>query len=204
MLADSGWPYSLPRLGWAGPWRTANRALIPRSMWRMRSRDSIRKLPGSCEVSSLERLAELQRGERDKILNFATRTKMSLASVSGTGSSNPSPSSGESANFRFRKRATARLRAHHSACSGDVEPAGGGDGTNKSARMPLSGGPVKARGRPSRVLRRFVSQPGLWHDQRDRRIGARSEERNERAARPENGARSRNRRRSVSSTGAHH
>jgi hypothetical protein len=29
-------------------------------------------------------------------LNFATRTKMSLASVSGTGSSNPSPSSGES------------------------------------------------------------------------------------------------------------
>jgi len=33
---------------------------------------------------------------------------------------------------------------------------GGGDGTNKSARMPLSGGPVKARGRPSRVLRRFA------------------------------------------------
>ena len=52
--------------------------------------------PGSCDVSSLERLAELQRVERDKILNVVTGTKMSLASVSGTGSSNPSPSSGES------------------------------------------------------------------------------------------------------------
>jgi hypothetical protein len=70
---DSGWPYSLPRLGWAGPWRTANRALIPRLMWRMRSRDSIRKSPGSCEVSSLERLAELQRVERDKILKFCNQ-----------------------------------------------------------------------------------------------------------------------------------
>jgi hypothetical protein len=34
-------------------------------------------------------------------LKFATRTKMSLASVSGTGSSNPSPSCAESANHRF-------------------------------------------------------------------------------------------------------
>jgi hypothetical protein len=104
----SGWPYSLPRLGWAGPWRTANRAMIPRSMWRLRSRASIRKSPGSCEVSRLKRLAELQRAERDKILNFATRTKNVLASVSGTNGSNPASSSGESiANLTWSIRANA-------------------------------------------------------------------------------------------------
>jgi hypothetical protein len=37
---------------------------------------------------------------------------------------------------------TARLRAHHSARSGRCR-AGGGDGTNKSARMPLSWGQSK-------------------------------------------------------------
>jgi len=44
----------------------------------------------------VKRLAELQRAERDKILNLTTRTRMPLASVSGTDGSNPACSSGES------------------------------------------------------------------------------------------------------------
>ena len=47
-------------------------------------------------VSRLKRMAELQRAERDKILNLATRTRMSVASVSGTDGSNPACSSRES------------------------------------------------------------------------------------------------------------
>jgi hypothetical protein len=58
----SSWLYSLPRRGWAGPWRTAISRSI-RSMWRRRGGASIKNSPGSCAVSTRERLADRQRVE---------------------------------------------------------------------------------------------------------------------------------------------
>ena len=71
--------FAKARMGWT----VANRrqSVFRRSIWRMRSRASIRNSPGSCEVSSLERLGELQRVERDKVVNFAARTRMSIACI---------------------------------------------------------------------------------------------------------------------------
>ena len=86
----SSWLYSLPRRGWAGPWRTAISRSI-RSMWRRRGGASIKNSPGSCAVSTRERLADRQRVERDKIVNFAARTRMSLASMAGPMVRNPFP-----------------------------------------------------------------------------------------------------------------
>src|SRR5262249_30797724 len=64
--------FAQARMGWTA----ANRqqSVDPPIDVEDASRDSIRKSPGSCEVR-LTRLAELQRAERDKILNCATRTK---------------------------------------------------------------------------------------------------------------------------------
>src|SRR5262244_484570 len=61
--------FAQARMGWTA----ANRqqSVDPPIDVEDASRDSIRKSPGSCEVR-LTRLAELQRAERDKILNCAT------------------------------------------------------------------------------------------------------------------------------------
>jgi len=53
-----------------GPWRTAISMSI-RSMWRMCGGASIKKSPGSCQVSRLERLADRPQAECHKVVNFA-------------------------------------------------------------------------------------------------------------------------------------
>src|SRR5215468_6329641 len=50
----------------------------------MRSGAWMLNSPGSCPVSRLERLADRPGAERNKIVNFAASTKMSLASMAGT------------------------------------------------------------------------------------------------------------------------
>ena len=43
---EPGWPYSMPGLGWARPWRTATSMSVLQLMRRMRGGDSIRKSAG--------------------------------------------------------------------------------------------------------------------------------------------------------------